>query len=119
MNDKVTIRVIDIIGGNLCIASEDGQKVFENIVPLLKAGKHVIISFEEVSMLISLFLNTAIGQLYGTFREEQIRAQLEVAELANDDMEILQRVVENAKTYYANQKEYDNVWAAMEGNDEE
>ena len=53
------------------------------------------------------------------FSEQEIRTQLEVTGLAGDDMEILQRVVENAKRYYANPKEYDKAWAAMEGDDEE
>jgi len=119
MTEKITIKVVDIIGSNLCIASEDGQKVFDKTVPLLKAGKHVVISFDGISILISLFLNAAIGQLYNEFLEEEIRAQLEVTGLASDDMEILQRVVENAKRYYANPKEYDRAWAAMEGDDEE
>lgn len=119
MTEKVTIRVIDTIGCNLCIASEDGQKIFDKTVPLLQAGKHIVISFDGVSMLISLFLNAAIGQLYGQFSEEKIREQLEVTGLAGDDMEILQRVVENAKRYYASPEKYDEVWATLEGDDEE
>jgi len=119
MREKVIIRVIDTIGSNLCIASEDGQKVFDKTVPLLQTGKHVVISFDGVSMLISLFLNVAIGQLYGQFSEEEIRDQLEVTGLAGEDMEILQRVVENAKRYYTNPEKYDKVWATLEGEDEE
>ncbi|MEI7695780.1 MAG: STAS-like domain-containing protein [Chlorobium sp.] len=119
MTKKITIRINDIIGSNLCIASEDGQKVFEKTVPLLQAGKHVVISFDGVSILISLFLNASIGQLYSKFSEQEIRTQLEVTGLAGDDMEILQRVVENAKRYYANPKEYDKAWAALECDDEE
>ncbi|ACF44473.1 conserved hypothetical protein [Pelodictyon phaeoclathratiforme BU-1] len=110
---KVPIKVIDIIGTDLCIASEDGQKVFDKTVPLLKAGKHVVVSFDGVSMFIPLFMNVAIGQLYSMFSEGEIRAQLEVSGLASDDMEILQRVVENAKRYYANPKAYDKAWAAI------
>jgi len=92
MTDKITIRVADIIGNTLCIASEDGQKIFDKLVPLIRNGKHIVISFERVSIIISLFLNAAIGQLYGTFTEEQIRSQLEVSNLAEDDIEMLKRL---------------------------
>jgi len=119
MTKTETISVADIIGGDLCISSEDGQKVFDKIVPILQTGKHVVISFEQISMLISLFLNAAIGQLYGKFTEDQIRSKLEVTGLAGDDMEILRRVVENAKRYYANRTEYDKAWLATEGDYEE
>ena len=117
MTDKITIRVADIIGNTLCIASEDGQKIFDKLVPLIRNGKHIIISFERVSIIISLFLNAAIGQLYGTFTEEQIRSQLEVSNLAEDDIEMLKRVVENAKSYYANPEGYDKAWEEESGDE--
>lgn len=110
MTDKIILRVADIIGSPLCISSEDGQKVFEKLVPLIRDGKHIILSFEQVSTLISLFLNAAIGQLYSDFTEEQIRTQLEVPDLAGDDREMLKRVVDNAKSYYANPDGYDKAW---------
>lgn len=118
MSDKITIRVADIIGNTLCIASEDGQKIFDKLVPLIRNGKHIIISFERVGIIISLFLNAAIGQLYGTFPEEQIRSQLEVSNLAEDDIEMLKRVVENAKSYYANREGYDKAWEKESGDEE-
>jgi hypothetical protein len=118
MTDRITLRVADIIGSALCIASEDGQKIFDKLVPLIRNGKHIVISFERISIIISLFLNAAIGQLYGTFSEEQIRSQLEVSNLAEDDVEMLKRVVENAKSYYANREGYDKAWK-KESSDEE
>ena len=118
MNNNVIIRVADIIGSSLCISAEDGQKVFAKLAPLIKEGKHVTISFERVTTLISLFLNAAIGQLYGSFSEDQVRAQLKVAGLADDDLEILKRVVDNAKKYYTNPQQYDEAWKT-EGGDEE
>lgn len=118
MSDRVTINVADVIGGTLCISSEDGQKIFEKLVPLLKEGKHVIISFERITTIISLFLNVAVGQLYGTFTEEQIREQLQVSDLADDDLDILKRVVDNAKRYYANRERYDKAWEGEMDNEE-
>ena len=61
MNNSVEIRVADLIGNHLCISSEDGQKVFEKVEQLLKDGRQVTISFENVTMLILLFLNVSIG----------------------------------------------------------
>ena len=116
MNDKITLRVADIIGSDLCISAEDGQKIFEILLPLLKEKKHVTLSFKRITMLISLFLNVSIGQLYGTLTEEQIRAQLKVEDLDDDDLDLLKQVVKNAKNYYNNRKEYDAAWE--EENDE-
>ncbi len=108
--NKVTIRVADIVGGSLCISAEDGQKVFEKIKQLFENDQKVVVSFDKVTMLISLFLNAAIGQLYGSFSEEKVKTSLEVTGLAAEDIEILKKVVDNAKKYYANRAGYDAAW---------
>ncbi len=118
MPDKIKINVADIIGSPLCISADDGQKIFEKIVPLVEGKKAFIISFERISTIISLFLNVAIGQLYGRFSEDEINASMAIEGLAPDDMEILERVKDNAKKYYANKDAYDRVWKIEVGDDE-
>ncbi len=118
MDKPITIKVAHLIGSPLCISAEDGQKVFDKVEALLKGGNTVIISFDRVNMLISLFLNVAIGQLYGSFSEDEIRSKLQVVGLSGDDMELLKRVVDNAKKYYANPKQYDDAWQE-EGDEDE
>jgi transcriptional regulator len=118
MKEQVTIRVADIIGSPLCISAEDGQKVYEKLVPLLKQGRKVTISFEKVTTIISLFLNAAIGQFYGVFDESRLNDLLSVTGLTDDDLDMLKRVVDNAKRYYANPQSFDQAWVS-EGSDEE
>ncbi|MCP4411176.1 MAG: STAS-like domain-containing protein [Gammaproteobacteria bacterium] len=118
MSDQIKIKVADLIGSPLCISAEDGQKIFGKVEQLVSAGKQVTISFDNVTMLISLFLNVAIGQLYGSFSEGVIRAQLKVEGLSSDDMELLKRVVDNAKKYYANKESYDDAWLEEDDNEE-
>ncbi len=110
MDDRIVIRVADLIGSPLGISVDDGQKVYDKVEHLLKAGKQVTLLFDRVTMLISLFLNVAIGQLYGTFSEDQVRNLLEVEGLSQDDLGLLKRVVDNAKKYYANPDGYDAAW---------
>lgn len=110
MNNRIVIRVVDLIGSYLCISADDGQKVFEKVERLLKSGKQITLSFDRATMLISLFLNVAIGQLYGSFNEEEVRSMLKVEGLSGDDMGLLKRVIDNAKKYYANPKGYDAAW---------
>lgn len=118
MNNRIIVKVVDLIGSPLCISAEDGQKVFDKVLPLLKDGKPVTISFDHVSMVISLFLNVAIGQLYGSLNEDEVRALIKVEGLSGDDMELLKRVVDNAKKYYSNPKGYDAAWQE-EGEEDE
>lgn len=118
MSDQIKIKIADLIGSPLCISAEDGQKVFVKIEQLVKDGKQITISFENVTTLISLFLNVAIGQLYGSFSEDAIRTQLKVEGLSSDDMDLLKRVVDNAKKYYSNKKSYDDAWLEEDNNEE-
>jgi hypothetical protein len=119
MDKPITIKVADLIGSPLCISAEDGQKVFDKVEALFKDDRKVIISFDRVSTLISLFLNVSIGQLYGSFSEDEIRAKLQVDGLSGDDMALLKRVVDNAKKYYANPKGYDAAWQNEEDENEQ
>ena len=113
MNDRIKIKVADLIGSPFCISADDGQKVYDNAKKILEQGKQVTISFENTTMLISLFLNVAIGQLYSPHTEDAIR-QLNIEGLSEDDQELLERVVDNAKKYYKNPKAYDNAWLDKE-----
>jgi hypothetical protein len=118
MNNVNIIRVFDIVGGGLCVSSDDGQLVHDQIAELLRKKHKVIISFEGVDTLITAFLNTAIGQLYGEFPEEYVREYLSVNNMLPDDMELLKRVIDNAKIYFKNRKPFDAAWQ-IEVNDEE
>lgn len=100
MKKTSTIVVFEIVGSPLCVASNDGQKVYDRLDAALKAGRSVNISFRNVTTLTSAFLNAAIGQLYGSFSEDEIRSHLKVVEMQENDQALLRRVVETAKQYF-------------------
>lgn len=100
MEKGLIISPYEIVGSQLCVASDDGQKVFERIASALKEGRSVTVSFRNVTSLTSAFLNAAIGQLYGAFAQEKIRSQLKVKDLAAADLALLKRVVDTAKEYF-------------------
>ena len=106
MGQEVIVRVVDVVGGPLCAASEDGQLVHDKVAPLLREGRNVAISFAGVETLISAFLNAAIGQLYGEFKEDEVRELLAVRDMAPEDLALLKRVVDNAKAYFKDPKRF-------------
>lgn len=119
MSEPVIIRVFDVVGTPLCVSSADGQLVYDKLVPLVREGRKVALSFAQVQTLISAFLNTAIGQLYGEFTEEQVRERLSVRDMLPEDVALLKRVVDNAKRYFANRSASDQAWKEEIGHDEE
>ena len=109
MNGEVELSVYEIVGSALCVASDDGQKVYDRIEAALKEGRSVALSFRNVTSLTSAFLNAAIGQLYGSFDEEQIRARLKVQNMEADDRALLKRVVDTAKEYFKDPHRFDQA----------
>lgn len=118
MNSEIVIHVTDIVKSPLCVSTQDGQTVHDEIAPFLRGGKPIVISFAGVTTLISAFLNAAIGQLYGEFPEDRIRELLSVKDLAPDDLELLKRVNDNAKIYFKNRSAYDRAWKDEVGDEE-
>jgi len=100
MKQDLHISIFEVVGSQLCIASDDGQKVYDRVALALKEGRHVTVSFLNVTSLTSAFLNAAVGQLYGSFTKEQIRSLLKVQDMQPDDLALLKRVVETAKQYF-------------------
>ncbi|HOJ61479.1 MAG TPA: STAS-like domain-containing protein [bacterium] len=109
MNEPITLRINEIVGDEICVSTGDGQKVFERIATALQNKKKVDLSFLNVEILTSAFLNAAIGQLYGKFREDQIKSSLTVSDISPDDQILLERVVENAKEYYKDPERFEKA----------
>lgn len=115
MRKNITLSLFEIVGSPLCVASDDGQKVYDRIFIALKEGRNVILSFLNITSLTSAFLNAAIGQLYGVFSEDEIRSQLRVRDMQPDDRQLLKRVVETAKQYFQDPQRFiETVQSEME-----
>ena len=120
MQSDTTISVFGVVGSPLCVASNDGQKVYDRLAAALKAERRVVLSFHNVSTLTSAFLNSAVGQLYEAFSEEQIRALLKVEDMEPDDLELLKRVIDTAKLYFQDRQRFDQaVREALEDDDDD
>lgn len=110
MSNTSTIQVFDIVGGDLCVSSDDGQLVHDKIAELLRKKHNVIVSFKNIKTLITAFLNAAIGQLYDEFSEEDIQTYLSVEDMTSDHEMSLKRVIKNAKIYFENREPFDDAW---------
>ncbi|PIV26727.1 MAG: hypothetical protein COS37_04920 [Anaerolineae bacterium CG03_land_8_20_14_0_80_58_20] len=119
MSDIITLRIYEIVGSSLCVASQDGQKVFEQIQQALKDGKNVRLSFQNVESLTSAFLNAAIGQLYGFFDNDLLKERLSVANIEKDDLALLKRVIDTAKQYFKDPAVIEAVRREAMGDDDE
>ncbi len=116
---ELKISVFEVVGRTICVSSDNGQKVYDRLVRALGEKHKVLLSFEQITLLTSAFLNTAIGQLYGVFKAEDIRALLRVDMLQQDDLVLLKHVVDTAKLYFKNPKKFEQAIREESGDDDE
>ncbi len=106
--DKIKLSIYAITGDSFCVAAEDGDKVFEQIKKGISENKKIDVSFLNVEMLTSAFLNTAVGRLYGEFDGQKIKDSLSVSDISEEDKLLLKRVVDTAKAYYKDPDQFKN-----------
>lgn len=102
MEQAIEKSVYQIVGNEICVEAEDGLKVSAIIRDFISNKKKIQLSFLNVKMLTSAFLNTAIGVLYKDFSDEDIKTYLSVTDIDSTDAVLLKRVVETAKAFYSN-----------------
>lgn len=114
----VILNIPQIIGTNDCVALADGQKVHDEIANNLRAGNVIHVSFAGVRSIITAFLNAAIGQLYGDFKDDVIAKNLFLVDAKPEDAQKVKRVVDGAKLYFKDKKKFEaSQRDVMGGND--
>ena len=100
------IIITEIIGDGICVASEDGKAVYNELHPSLNEGCPVILSFEGVEVMTSAFLNAAVGRLYKDHSAEKIDSCLRTEYSDSFHGYLLERVKRNAIAYYADPEKF-------------
>jgi hypothetical protein len=96
----ITISVENVVGDLYCVDSDSGQKVYGLIKKRLLEDGNVELSFQNIEMITTAFLSTAIGQLYNEFSEEFINQKVKVVNISKSGSVSLKHVIETAKLYY-------------------
>lgn len=99
---ELRIDIAEVVGDGICVSVEDGQKIYELIKDAIEKDHRVVLSFANVTDLTSAFLNAAIGQLYGKFEEDVVQSKLSIENIHQEEIDILKRVVDRAKSYFKN-----------------
>lgn len=119
MRENMRISLYEVVGGPFCVAYDDGQKIYDRLAAALEADRGVALSFHNVTALTWAFLNAAIGQLYGTFNEKQIRSLLKVEDAEPDALALVERVVANAKRYFKDPQRFEQAYREVMGEDDD
>ncbi|MEN5277448.1 STAS-like domain-containing protein [Brucella sp. TWI432] len=110
------IQISKIIDGGICVAADDGKKVYDRIYDALSTGHRVTLSFYGVTRMTTAFLNAAIGQMYGDFDEDFIKAHLDApTDFEPWHLTRLKLVTDRAKTYFRNPELVENALKITRG----
>lgn len=102
------ILVSEVIGSDTAVSSDDGNLVYQNIHPFLQKGNHILLDFRGIEMLTTAFLNAAIGQLYHEYTGDILNKYIKLANVADDDKVLFKKVIQRAKEYFLNKKEFES-----------
>ena len=119
MGGDLEISLCEVVKSPLCVASDDGQKVYDQIVGALKTGRPVTLSCLHVTSLTLAFLHAAIGQLYSSFSEEQIQSLIKVEGIQQADRDLVKRVMGAAKQYYEDPRSFQQAVGEVLGEEDD
>lgn len=99
------IKVYDITGTRAVMDTPDGENIYLKLLDYFKNGYSVILNFEKVDTILSMFLNSAIAPLYSSYDSEFLNKHLIIKNMSDEDKITLKRVNSRAKQFYKEFKE--------------
>lgn len=98
--ETIKIKVFDVTG-RYGTDENDATPIYALVSKHLKQGDSVELDFSGVQLLLTIFLNTAIGQLYKSFDADLLKEKLIITGLSKYNIETVDAVRDNATRYYA------------------
>lgn len=106
--ENIVLNVYSIINSPYCVDAADGEKIYELLFKSISEKKHVTLSFKGIELVITAFLNTAVGQLYRDFSDETIKMYLSKTDYKEEFESCWEKVISGAPVYYANREELES-----------
>lgn len=98
------INIVSLIGSSMAVKQSDGEKVYDKIVNLLEREEQIELDFSGIDILLSIFLNNAIGKLYGTKYKTALEdGRVSVSHMSEQDLATLEIVKKRAVAFFATQ----------------
>jgi len=105
------INVKEIINKSIAVSTDDAKKVKAEIIKVIDNNSDIEISFENINMLISHFLNVSIGELYTEYKDKwDILDNIKYIGINNDDLELLKkRIIPSFKVPQTDKEKYNSI----------
>lgn len=88
--------------GSLAVSDSDGEILNAEIEKFLSDGSRIVVDFSCVEVVLTHFLDAAIGALYKKHHSSELKEKLVITGLKSTDA--LSRTIAGAKSFYLNGK---------------
>jgi len=105
------IDVKEIIKKPIAVSTDDAKKVKKEIMKAIDTKDEIEVSFENIDMLISHFLNVSIGELYAEYKNKWVELDnIKYIGINDDDLKLLnQRVIPSFKNSSTDREKFKNI----------
>jgi len=102
--------VKDIINSELAVSTEKGDLLFNELNSKLENNEQVIIDFKGVDLIITAFLNAAIGKLYSKnkYTAAFLNEHIKLEHIQQEDISLFKDVIIRAKEYFDDKDKFEN-----------
>jgi len=107
--EEYNLNIFQVVGSEIGVSSEKGNEVFRKIDTAIQNDKAVILDFNNLKIITTAFLNSAIGQLYSKYNSNQLKKSLSITNITDSDKLLLKKVTDRAKEYFADKENIDSI----------
>lgn len=118
MAEPIQVVVHEIIGSARAVDAADGAKIYEIVLAALMNGQNVRLSFDGIRMVITAFVNEAVGKLYGAMPSDQVDQLLEICDVPEAFQISIDKSVEWSKAFFADPEKMQRALLEEFDNDE-
>ncbi len=100
MEEVTRIDIKNTLQTIYCIDMEEGQTIYNLVKRELDNGKDVELSFAGIEMVITAFLNAAVGRLFADYDHQMVMQRVKANDLHKDFIPIWNHVMCKSARYY-------------------
>ncbi|GHT47139.1 hypothetical protein FACS189440_06800 [Bacteroidia bacterium] len=102
-----TIRIKSMLGKDTGISTDEGERIYNVLYPLLQAGEKVELDFQDITLLTTPFLHAVAGKLIHAFKAEELEENLSYRNTSPKIEARLQKILETSHTHLHHPEPFD------------
>lgn len=107
--DTILFKLDELVSLHQGVTPDEAQPIYEKVVNNLGMGNIVELDFENIELATTAFLNVLIGTLYKDYTTDQLKDLLVLSHITVDMAARIKKVTDNAKQFYSNKQQYEEI----------